>query len=100
VEGTVLFADLAGFTGLSENMPPDALIQLLNEYFSPLTLVILAHLGTLDKFVGDAIMAFWGAPLPLADQEAQTCRMARAMQATLADLRPGWPERGSLQAGR
>ncbi len=97
VEGTVLFADLAGFTSLSENMSPDALIQLLNEYFSPLTQIILAHRGTLDKFIGDAIMAFWGAPLPLADHAVQACRAALAMQAAMAELRPGWQARGLPQ---
>jgi adenylate cyclase len=97
VEGTVLFADLAGFTSLSETMSPAALIQLLNEYFSPLTRIILAHRGTLDKFIGDAIMAFWGAPLPLPDHAAQACRAALAMQAAMADLRPDWQDRGLPQ---
>ena len=74
VEGTVLFSDLAGFTSISENLTPAALIRLLNEYFSPLTEIILAHQGTLDKFIGDAIMAFWGAPLPF---RTMPCRPAR-----------------------
>ncbi|MEJ2670784.1 MAG: adenylate/guanylate cyclase domain-containing protein [Deltaproteobacteria bacterium] len=94
VEGTVLFADLGGFTGLSENMPPDDLIHLLNEYFSPLTQIILAHRGTLDKFIGDAIMAVWGAPLPLADHAGLACRAALQMRAAMADLQAGWLARG------
>jgi adenylate cyclase len=94
VEGTVLFADLAGFTSLSENMRPGDLIRLLNEYFSPLTEIILAHQGTLDKFIGDAIMAFWGAPLPLPDHAVRACRAALAMQTAMAVLQQDWLLRG------
>ena len=94
VEGTVLFADLAGFTNLSETMTPADLIHLLNEYFSPLTQIILAHRGTLDKFIGDAIMAFWGAPLRLPDHAGRACRAALEMQTAMAALQPGWLKRG------
>jgi adenylate cyclase len=94
VEGTVLFADLAGFTGLSEHMAPQALIRLLNEYFSPLTDIILAQGGTLDKYIGDAIMAFWGAPLPASDHGVRACRAALDMQAAMARLTADWQARG------
>jgi adenylate cyclase len=94
VEGTVLFADLAGFTSFSETMPPGELIRLLNEYFSPLTEIILDHRGTLDKFIGDAIMAFWGAPLPLPDHAVRACQAALQMQAAMAILQTGWRLRG------
>jgi adenylate cyclase len=94
VEGTVLFADLAGFTSISETMDPDNLIRLLNEYFSPLTEIILDHRGTLDKFIGDAIMAVWGAPLPLADHAARACQAALHMQAAMVILQKGWLVRG------
>lgn len=94
VEGTVLFADLADFTTLSENMPPNNLIRLLNEYFTPLTEIILAHRGTVDKFIGDAIMAFWGAPLPMPDHAVQACKAALGIQAAIAALQKGWMSRG------
>ena len=73
VEATVLFADLVGFTSMAENTAPKELIRLLNEYFSTMTEIILEHRGTVDKFIGDAIMAFWGAPLPLADHAILAC---------------------------
>jgi adenylate cyclase len=94
VEGTVLFSDLAGFTSFSENMTPADLIGLLNEYFSPLVAIILAHQGTLDKFIGDAIMAFWGAPLPLEDHAVKACQTALAMQRAMSGLQDRWQEKG------
>jgi adenylate cyclase len=94
VAGTVLFADLAGFTALSEHMAPQDLIRLLNEYFSPLTQIIQAHQGTLDKYIGDAIMAFWGAPLPLPDHAVQACRAVLAMRAAMLSLQEDWKARG------
>jgi adenylate cyclase len=94
VEGTVLFADLAGFTGLSENLQPQELIKLLNEYFSPLTQIIQEHQGTLDKYIGDAIMAFWGAPLPLADHALRACRAVLQMRAVIQHLQGAWQSRG------
>jgi len=62
-ELTVLFADIRNFTVLSENLPANALKALLNDYFSPITEIIFNHQGTIDKYVGDMVMAFWGAPL-------------------------------------
>jgi len=62
-ELTVLFSDLKGFTSLSEVMPPSDLVSLLNEYLDGMTQIIFDHGGTLDKYEGDAVMAFWGAPL-------------------------------------
>jgi adenylate cyclase len=94
VEGTVLFADLAGFTSLSENIPPGDLIRVLNEYFSPLTRIILAHRGTLDKYIGDAIMAFWGAPIAMPDHARQACQAALAMGKVMPGLQNGWRNLG------
>jgi adenylate cyclase len=67
-EITVLFADLAGFTTLAERLEPQALVAMLNDYTSQMTEVILACQGTVDKFIGDAVMAFWGAPVEQPQQ--------------------------------
>jgi adenylate cyclase len=97
VEITVLFADLVDFSTLAENTAPKELIRLLNDYFSALTEIILAHKGTVDKFIGDAIMAFWGAPLPLADHAVQACKAALEMQDAMSSLREGWEAQGFHQ---
>jgi adenylate cyclase len=75
VEATVLFADIRGFTSLSENMDPQELISTLNAYFEIMVDIIFQHDGTLDKFIGDEIMAVWGAPI---DQEDHALRAMRA----------------------
>ncbi len=94
VEATVLFADLVGFSSLAENTAPKELIRFLNDYFSTMTEIILAHKGTVDKFIGDAIMAFWGAPLPIADHALLACETALEMQAAMSLLREGWEAQG------
>jgi adenylate cyclase len=86
VEATVMFMDLAGFTSLSEKLPPKEVILLLSEVFAPLTEIIKGEHGTLDKFIGDAIMAFWGAPLPQPDHAVRACRAALAMQQKLREI--------------
>lgn len=83
-ELTVLFCDLRGFSGIAEHLPPQALRELLNQFLSYATEVVHRHGGTLDKFIGDAVMAFWGAPQP------QTDHAARAVAAAL-DLVAGLP---------
>jgi adenylate cyclase len=97
IEVTVLFADLAGFTGLSEEMPPEPLIQLLNDYFTTMTRIILAQRGTVDKFIGDAVMAVWGAPVPMADHAVLACQAALDMHTATGRLRETWRERGLPQ---
>jgi adenylate cyclase len=94
VEVTVLFADLAGFSALSEHLAPKVVIHLLNEYFGALTQVILTHYGTVDKYIGDALMAFWGAPLPRQDHAVLACRAALEMQRAMVELQAGWHLRG------
>jgi adenylate cyclase len=94
LETTVLFADLEGFTQLSESMPPQALIKLLNDYFSPMTQIIMAYQGTLDKYIGDAIMALWGAPVPLADHALRACWAALEMEKTMTELQKEWQIEG------
>ena len=73
---SVLFCDLRGFSGIAEKLPPLALRELLNHYFSTVTRLVHDEGGTLDKFIGDAVMAFWGAPEPLADHAARAVQTA------------------------
>ncbi|MBN8541639.1 MAG: adenylate/guanylate cyclase domain-containing protein [Deltaproteobacteria bacterium] len=77
VELTVMFSDVRGFTTISEKLDPRALSSLLNSYLTPMTDLVFETKGTLDKYMGDAIMAFWGAPIPLEDhpQRAATCAL-------------------------
>ncbi len=93
-EMSVLFSDMEGFTTLSERMPPEALVAFLNEYLSEMTECILADHGTLDKFFGDAVIAFWGAPVPQNDHALRACRTALAMQHKLSTLRSQWQREG------
>ena len=62
-ELTVFFSDVRGFTTISESLSPEKLRELMNEYFTPMTKIVLDSKGVLDKYIGDAIMAFWGAPM-------------------------------------
>ncbi len=85
-ELTVLFSDLQGFTTLSEGLSPTELVSLLNEYLEGMTDIILRHRGTLDKYEGDAIMAFWGAPLDDPDHALHAVQAALEMREFLAHL--------------
>jgi adenylate cyclase len=84
---SLLFADIRSFTRLSEGLQPADLGALLNRYLTAMSRVILAHGGTVDKYIGDEVVAIFGAPLPLPDQEAAACRAAVEMQRRLAQLR-------------
>jgi len=86
VEATVLFSDLAGFTALSETLKPEYVSDVLNRYFSAMAKEIFSEHGTIDKFIGDSVMAFWGAPLPDPEHALRACRAALAMQAALKNL--------------
>lgn len=93
---TVLFSDVRDFTTISEGMEPEALAQLMNEYLTEMTLVIRQHRGTLDKYIGDAIVAFWGAPVADEDHARNGVLTALAMQKALVGLNQrlvarGWP---------
>ncbi len=83
---TLFFSDLAGFTTISERLSPEIVVGLLNDYLSSMTEIILDEEGTVDKFEGDAIMAFWGAPLDQPDQARRACRAALRQQAALQKL--------------
>ena len=95
-ELTVFFSDIAGFTSISERFltHPEGLVELLNEYLDEMTGIILKYEGTLDKYEGDAIMAFWGAPIPQKDHAFRTCLASLDMQKRLAALRPKWKKEG------
>lgn len=83
---SVMFTDLRGFTSLSEGLTPEQVVSLLNRYFTPMTALVRNAHGTLDKFIGDAIMAFWNAPLDVPDHPAKAVHTALAMLSTLDTL--------------
>jgi adenylate cyclase len=85
-EVTVLFADLRQFTALSERLTPAETVALLNEFQASMVAAVFAHCGTLDKFLGDGLMAYFGAPVAQADHPLLAVRCALAMQAALAEL--------------
>ncbi|MGV3742105.1 MAG: adenylate/guanylate cyclase domain-containing protein, partial [Burkholderiaceae bacterium] len=85
-ELSVLFSDIRGFTSFSEGMEPEQLASLMNEYLSAMTLVVRKHRGTLDKYIGDAIMAFWGAPVADPEHARNAVLAALEMQHALGDL--------------
>jgi adenylate cyclase len=91
---TVLFSDIRGFTAMAESMGPDAVARLLSEYFSEMVEVIFEHGGTLDKFIGDAIMALWGAPISHSDDPDRALQAALAMQAAISRLNASWAAAG------
>ncbi|MBN1573737.1 MAG: adenylate/guanylate cyclase domain-containing protein [Deltaproteobacteria bacterium] len=91
-ELTVMFTDLAGFSMVSERFTPEDVVGLLNEFFTSMTDIILAHNGTVDKFEGDAIMAFFGAPVGTPDHALQAVRAAYEMQLKLKELWAKWRE--------
>ncbi|MGB8857238.1 MAG: adenylate/guanylate cyclase domain-containing protein [Burkholderiales bacterium] len=95
-EMTVLFSDVRGFTRLSEGLEPKELTRLMNAYLTPMTQVVQKHHGTIDKYIGDALMSFWGAPLPDERHAENAVRTALDMQARLVTLNQefrtrGWP---------
>jgi len=93
-ELTVMFSDIRGFTTLSEGLTPDELVLLLNEYLGEMTEAVFANQGTLDKYIGDAIMAFWGSPYPQEDHAARGCRCALQMIRGLEKLNRKWQSEG------
>ncbi len=91
---TVLFSDIRGFTSISEKMTAPDLAQILNEYLTPMSDIVMQNMGTVDKFMGDAVMAFWNAPTDDKDHAANAARAALAMQAKLEELQENWKQRG------
>ena len=90
----VLFSDIRGFTALSETMNPDDMASLLTEYFTEMVECVFRHGGTLDKFIGDAVMAQWGAPIGSPDDADQAMAAAIDMMAELRKLNEGWTAAG------
>ena len=91
---TVLYADLRGSTRLAEQIDPEMLVGFINHYLGQMTDVILSHEGTLDKFVGDEVMALFGAPFPQDDHALRAVQVALAMQKSHQDLMVMWNDRG------
>ena len=87
---TAFFTDIQSFSGFSEKLTPSELVELLNDYLTEMTDILLENRGTLDKYIGDAIVAFYGAPAPVSDHEYWACLTAVKMQDRLAELREKW----------
>ena len=100
-ELSILFTDIRGFTSLSETLDPEALVAVLHEFLNPMSEIIVKHGGTIDKYIGDAIMALFGAPLDQPDHSRRACRTALEMVQSLKVLDQDWVERGrpSLRVG-
>ena len=95
-EVTVMFSDVRGFTTLSEQLTPTQVTDLLHDYLTPMTRVITQNMGTLDKFIGDAIMAFWNAPLDVPDHQKKAVSSALRMLTHLEELNVGFKEKFGL----
>ncbi|MCC8179917.1 MAG: adenylate/guanylate cyclase domain-containing protein [Planctomycetes bacterium] len=93
-EMTVLFSDIRGFTSISERMTAPDLARFLNEYFTPMSDIVMKNLGTVDKFIGDALMAFWNAPTDNPNHAKDAARSALNMVEELEKLQANWTERG------
>ncbi|MGC6456033.1 MAG: CHASE2 domain-containing protein [Coraliomargaritaceae bacterium] len=93
-EITALFSDVEGFSALSENLPPEQLVALMNEYLGEMTKAVYDQGGTLDKYIGDAIVTMFGMPIPVEDHAARACLSALRMQEYHARLREEWAQSG------
>lgn len=91
---TIIFSDIRGFTTLSEKMTPEGVVALLNPYLEAMSQVIYKHGGTVDKYEGDAIIAFFGEPVPYKDHAVRALRAAMDMRKSLAELREKWAQEG------
>lgn len=91
---TIFFSDIRGFTPISEKLEPEELVHLLNEYLTEMTNIILKNQGLVDKYMGDAIMAFWGAPLDQPDHAEMACLSSLEMINKLKELQKKWKNEG------
>jgi adenylate cyclase len=94
---TVFFSDIAGFTSISESLTPEALVELLNEYLTEMTGILLSYGGTLDKYIGDAVVGIFGAPIHFPEHAKNCCFCGLDMQAKIAEMRKVWKEQGKHQ---
>lgn len=92
-EISIFFSDIRGFTSISEKMNPEELVSFINEYLTAMTKIILEHKGTVDKFIGDAVMAFWNAPLDEKKHAYLSCKSAVAQINVLNELKKRWADR-------
>lgn len=95
---TALFSDVEGFSAISEQLPPEDLVNLMNEYLGAMTEALHTQGGTLDKYIGDAIVTMFGMPLPIGDHAAKACLAAIRMQECHAELRKRWELEGRWPA--
>jgi len=91
---TIFFSDIRGFTSISEKLEPEELVRLLNDYLTEMTSIIIKNQGLVDKFMGDAIMAFWGAPLDQPDHAEMACLSSLEMMDKLRELQKKWKKEG------
>ena len=91
---TVLFSDMRGFTTIAERTAPEVIVEILNQHLTAMTEVVLAHEGTLDKFVGDEVMAVFGAPVPMPDHALRAVQTALEMQRAHGELLARWSAEG------
>ena len=96
---TILFSDIRGFTTMSETMGPDAIARLLTDYFTEMVDIVFEHGGTLDKFIGDAIMALWGAPMAMPGDPDRAIDAALAMHRSIEMLNARWRAAGKPELG-
>ncbi|MCD6311548.1 MAG: adenylate/guanylate cyclase domain-containing protein [Elusimicrobia bacterium] len=96
---TVFFSDIRGFTSMSEKMEPEDVVKILNEYLTEMTEIIFKYQGTLDKFIGDAIMAIWGAPKHFPNHAELAVRAAAEMQEKVKELCCRWESEGRKKIG-
>ena len=93
-EITVMFSDIRGFTSISENLDAQDLALFLNQYFSDMTRLVFENQGTLDKYIGDAVMAFWGAPFEEAGHATRACNTALKMMERVREMQKKWESEG------
>lgn len=93
-EITIFFSDIRGFTTISEGLTPEQLVHLLNEYLTAMTDIIMKQQGLVDKYIGDAVMAFWGAPLEQKDHAEKACYSSLEMKDKLGALNKKWAKEG------
>jgi adenylate cyclase len=91
---TAFFSDIQSFSSFSEVLEPTRMVSLMNQYLTEMTDTLLEHKGTLDKYIGDAIVAFYGAPVPLENHEYHACLTALEMEKKLVNIRQRWKEEG------